>query len=65
METRSPFWVAPGKSRRGDPMLLRGRDPLSWKISSSDTAGQLAILEGLIFHTDRGSEFQGTRVPRV
>jgi transposase InsO family protein len=46
-------------------MLLRGRDPLSWKISSSDTAGQLAILEGLIFHTDRGSEFQGTRVPRV
>lgn len=29
-------------------MLLRGKDSFSWKISSSDTAGQVAILEGVV-----------------
>lgn len=29
-------------------MLLRGKDSFSSKISSSDTAGQVAILEGVV-----------------
>jgi mannose-6-phosphate isomerase-like protein (cupin superfamily) len=39
------FNIAPGKSRRGEPLLLRGKDPTTVKVSGTDTGGQLAIFE--------------------
>jgi mannose-6-phosphate isomerase-like protein (cupin superfamily) len=48
MNNQNPFSVAPGKSRRGDPMVLRGRDSLACKVSGSDTEGRIAIFEGVV-----------------
>ena len=42
------FFIAPGKSRRGEPLLLRGKDPMTVKVSASDTAGQLVSFEATI-----------------
>src|SRR5688500_3525740 len=39
------FDVEPGKSRRGKPFLIRGKDPTTIKVSGSDTGGQLAVFE--------------------
>ena len=49
-ETRIPpagagFHVAPGQSRRGAPLLLRGNEPTTVKVSSSDTGGRLVVFE--------------------
>src|SRR5688572_24126239 len=39
------FHVARGNSRRGEPMLLRGTDPTTIKVSGADTGGQLVVFE--------------------
>ena len=39
------FHVARGKSRRGEPMLLRGMDPTTIKVAGADTGGQLVVFE--------------------
>src|SRR5437868_5498188 len=39
------FHVARGNSRRGEPMLLRGTDPTTIKLSGVDTGGQLVVFE--------------------
>jgi mannose-6-phosphate isomerase-like protein (cupin superfamily) len=39
------FNVARGISRRGEPMLLRGKDPTTIKVSGKDTEGQLVVFE--------------------
>jgi mannose-6-phosphate isomerase-like protein (cupin superfamily) len=43
--TNKGFNVVRGASRRGDPMLLRGTDPTTVKVSGADTAGQLVVFE--------------------
>jgi quercetin dioxygenase-like cupin family protein len=39
------FSVASGKSRRGEPLLLRGIDPVAVKLSAQDTGGGLVVFE--------------------
>ena len=39
------FMIPPGKSRRGEPLMLRGNDPTTIKVSSADTGGQLVVFE--------------------
>lgn len=49
MANENPFSTAPGKGRHGDPPLIfRGKDSLSCKVSSSDTDGRTAIYEGVV-----------------
>jgi quercetin dioxygenase-like cupin family protein len=38
----------PGKSRRGDPTLLRAQDSMACKVSGADTGGRSAIFEGVV-----------------
>jgi mannose-6-phosphate isomerase-like protein (cupin superfamily) len=38
----------PGKSRRGEPLFLRGKDSVSWKVSGSETDGRFAICEAVV-----------------
>ena len=37
--------IPPAKSRRGEPLMLRGKDPTTVKVSSADTGGQLVVFE--------------------
>ena len=46
--TQVGFKLAPGKSRRGEPMMLRENEPTTIKVSASDTGGQLVIFEATI-----------------
>jgi quercetin dioxygenase-like cupin family protein len=39
------FTVASGKSRKGEPLLLRGIDPVTVKLSAQDTGGAIVIFE--------------------
>jgi quercetin dioxygenase-like cupin family protein len=39
------FTIRRGKSRRGEPLLLRGKDPTTVKVSGLDTGGELAVFE--------------------
>jgi mannose-6-phosphate isomerase-like protein (cupin superfamily) len=39
------FNVARGASRTGQPLLLRGIDPTTVKVSGADTAGQFVVFE--------------------
>lgn len=39
------FSVPEGKSRRGEPLLLRGKDPTTIKVSGADTGGQFVVFE--------------------
>jgi len=39
------FMIPPTKSRRGVPLLLRGKDPTTVKVSGSDTNGQMVVFE--------------------
>lgn len=48
METQNRYSLAPGKSRGGDPILLRNKDSVSIKVSGSQTEGRIAIVEGLV-----------------
>ena len=48
MQSQNPYNLAPGKSRGGEPMLLRNKDSVSIKISGSDTEGRIAIFEGFV-----------------
>jgi quercetin dioxygenase-like cupin family protein len=48
VETQNPYSLAPGKSRGGDPMLLRNKDSVSIKVSGSQTEGRIAIVEGFV-----------------
>jgi mannose-6-phosphate isomerase-like protein (cupin superfamily) len=48
MTIHATYSIGPGKSRRGDSILLRGRDSLSCKVSGSDTEGRTAIFEGVV-----------------
>ena len=43
--TQVGFNIAPGKSRRGEPMMLRENEPTVIKISASDTSGALVVFE--------------------
>jgi mannose-6-phosphate isomerase-like protein (cupin superfamily) len=48
MQSQNPYNLAPGKSRGGEPMLLRNKYSMSIKISGSDTEGRIAIFEGFV-----------------
>jgi mannose-6-phosphate isomerase-like protein (cupin superfamily) len=37
--------IPPAKSRRGEPLMLRGKDATTVKVSSADTGGQLVVFE--------------------
>jgi mannose-6-phosphate isomerase-like protein (cupin superfamily) len=43
--TAGGFTVASGKSRKGEPLLLRAIDPITVKLSAQDTGGALVIFE--------------------
>ena len=45
MESQSPYSLAPGRSRGGDPILLRTGESVSIKVSGSQTEGRVAIFE--------------------
>ena len=47
MNNQNPL-TPPGKSRRGEPVLLRGKDSVSWKVTGSETDGRFAICEGVV-----------------
>ncbi len=49
MANENLFSTASGKGRRGDPPLIfRGKDSFSCKVSSADTNGRIVIYEGTV-----------------
>lgn len=45
LSSKTPFKVAPGKSRFGDIVKFRGVHPTDLKVSSKDTDSQLSVFE--------------------